>query len=324
MKSAPASTIEKERMMAPGPSGPSATSGEGWGWSRADRKHLFIWVLVGFAAPAPLMFAMEKTLRPSGPTITVQSEFMTKAIAAFFVLLATWIVSRLERRPLGDYGIPPRRAFGMRFWEGTVWGFAMLSAVLLVIHLLSHYRIDSVAVHGRIAAAYGAGWALVFLAVAIGEEFAFRGYWLFLMSKSLRFWPSAVILSGVFVLAHVTNRGETALGLLQVFAAGLLFCFTVRRTGNLWFAVGFHAAWDWAQTFFYGTADSGLVGAGRLLNSRLQGPNWLSGGSVGPEGSVAAVFVLLFCAMLVHFRFPRVNYADRPLRSSFDDHGGVA
>lgn len=313
MRSGPAGTVEKERTMTPVSSDTTEISRERQGWSRADRKHLLIWVVVGFAVPAPLMFVIEKVVRPGGPTITVQSEFTTKAIAAFFVLLATWIVSRLERRPLDDYGIPPRQVFGRRFWEGTVWGFAMLSAVMFVLHLWSYYRIDSVAVNGRAAVWYGAGWASVFLAVAFGEEFAFRGYWLFLMSKSLRFWPSAVILSGVFVLAHVPNHGENALGLLQVFAAGLLFCFTVRRTGNLWFAVGFHAAWDWAQTFFYGTADSGLVGAGRLLNSRLQGPNWLSGGLVGPEGSVAAVFVLVLCAILVHFRFPRVNYADRPV-----------
>jgi len=54
---------------------------------------------------------------------------------------------------------------------------------------------------------------------------------------------------------------------MQVVATGLLFCLMIRRTGTLWFAVGFHEAWDWAETFFYGTPDSGLLGVGRFLNT---------------------------------------------------------
>jgi uncharacterized protein len=86
----------------------------------------------------------------------------------------------------------------------------------------------------------------------------------------------------------------------------------IRRTGTLWFAVGYHAAWDWAETFFYGTPDSGLLGAGRFLNSSSHGPNWLTGGSAGPEGSVFAFLVLVLCALLIHLRFPNANYPDRP------------
>jgi hypothetical protein len=77
---------------------------------------------------------------------------------------------------------------------------------------------------------------------------------------------------------------------------GFFFCLTLRRTGNLWFAVGFHAAWDWGETFLYSVPDSGMVSPGHLLSSSLRGPDWLSGGSVGPEGSVLCfVVVALVC-----------------------------
>lgn len=108
------------------------------------------------------------------------------------------------------------------------------------------------------------------------------------------------------------NHGGNVLGLLEVVATGLLFCLAIRRSGNLWFAVGFHAAWDWAETFFYGTPDSGLLGVGHLLNSSTRGPNWLTGGLAGPEGSIIAIFVLLLCALLIHFRFPKTIYLNRP------------
>jgi membrane protease YdiL (CAAX protease family) len=73
---------------------------------------------------------------------------------------------------------------------------------------------------------------------------------------------------------------------------GLFFCLTLRRTGNLWFAVGFHAAWDWGETFFYSVPDSGMTSPGHLLSSTLHGPTWLSGGGVGPEGSVLCFAVI--------------------------------
>jgi len=92
----------------------------------------------------------------------------------------------------------------------------------------------------------------------------------------------------------------------------MLFCFTIRRTGSLWFALGFHAAWDWAETYFYGTPDSGLLGVGRLLNSSVGGPDWLTGASAGPEGSVIGLLVLLACAVLIHYRFPSVRFPDQP------------
>jgi uncharacterized protein len=78
-------------------------------------------------------------------------------------------------------------------------------------------------------------------------------------------------------------------------AAGLIgffFCLTLRRTGSLWFAVGFHAAWDWGETFFYSVPDSGMVAPGHLLSSSLRGADWLGGGSVGPEGSVFCLVVI--------------------------------
>jgi hypothetical protein len=128
----------------------------------------------------------------------------------------------------------------------------------------------------------------------------------------MRFWPAALFISVVFGAAHLENPGENALGIVQVVATGLLFCLMIRRTGNLWFAIGFHAAWDWAETFFYGTPDSGLLAVGRFLNSSVHGPNWLTGGSAGPEGSVFAILILFFCALLIHFRFPKVMYPDRP------------
>jgi CAAX protease family protein len=281
-------------------------------WGRTDRHRLLVFVAIGFLLPGVGVLALMHALGGDSSVFTIRRELPTKAIMAFFIVLATWIVSRMENRPLDDYGLPPRQAFGKRFWEGALWGFAMLSLILLILYLSGHFRIDSVSLTGRALYFYALAWAVTFLAVSVSEELGFRGYWLFTLSRRITFWRAAVFLSCIFGAAHIPNHGENALGILQVIATGLFFCLTIRRTSTLWFALGFHAAWDWAETFFYGTPDSGLLGVGRYLNTSVQGPGWLTGGSAGPEGSIVALLVLLLCALLIHLRFPHAIYPDRP------------
>jgi hypothetical protein len=117
------------------------------------------------------------------------------------------------------------------------------------------------------------------------------------------YWPSAILLSALFGLAHAFNPGESKPGLLSVVCFGLLFCLFLRRTGNLWWAVGFHAGWDWGQTFIYGVADSGLAPYHNLFNSAFHGPAWLTGGSVGPEASIFTPIVLAVVAILFSRRY---------------------
>ncbi len=296
---------------------PSAAHGEPWPprvapWGRPERNRLLLWLVISTFAPAILIYGLHLTGAASRSAMSVRTELPVKALLAFFVALATVIVARMEKRPLSDYGLPLRRAFGLKFWEGMLWGFAMLSLIVLVLRAAGLFRIDSVGLsqaeflHGALA------WGATFLAVSLHEELTFRGYWLFSMSRRLRFWRTALLVSAVFGVAHLGNHGENAIGILHVFATGMLFCLMIRRTGTLWFAIGYHAAWDWAQTFFYGTPDSGLLGVGRFLNSSVHGPDWLTGGSAGPEGSILSIAALVLCALLIHVRFPNVIYPDRP------------
>lgn len=282
-------------------------------WSRADRMRLVTWLAVGFFPPFLFQLAFDLTGRHNNAMLTVQSDLPLKAVSALSIALATWIVARQENRSLNEYGISPREAFGGRFWEGALWGFAALTAPLLLLHTMGYFRIDSAALTGGAVFRWALAWGVTFIALALGEELAFRGYLLAVAARRIRFWPAALLLSALFGLAHMGNHGENLLGIVQVVGIGLLWCLMIRRTGNLWFAIGFHAAWDWAETFFYGTLDSGLVGVGRFLNSSVHGPTWLTGGSAGPEGSVFAILVLPVCALLIHLRFPNAVYPDRPL-----------
>jgi membrane protease YdiL (CAAX protease family) len=228
------------------------------------------------------------------------------------LVFGTWLAGRMEDRTLQAYGLPLKKIPVARFSEGAALGFAMLSLVLFPLALVGRFHVDSLALAGREAASYAAGWAFAFIALAIVEEFFFRGYLLYQVARRLKFWQAALLMSAVFGAAHLGNPGENVLGILHVAADGLLYCLMLRRTGNLWFGIGFHMAWDWAQTFFYGTLDSGLPGVGHLFNTHFNGPTWLTGGSSGPEGGILAFAATVIAAYIVHRRFPTAMYPDRP------------
>lgn len=202
------------------------------------------------------------------------------------------LLARVENRPWSVYGLPPRLAFGKLFWLGMIWGFAGISLLMLALSGLHVFTFGHMVLHGARLARFAAFWAFMFLLVGFFEEFLLRGYTQFTLARGIGFWPAAVALSCTFGLIHLRNGGEQWAGLLAAACIGFFFCLTLRRTGTLWFAVGFHAAWDWGETFFYSVPDSGGVWPGHLLSSSLHGSAWLSGGTVGPEGSVMCFVVI--------------------------------
>jgi uncharacterized protein len=207
-------------------------------------------------------------------------------------VLPALVLARIEKRPWGVYGLPGRLAFGKLFWVGAAWGFASITLLLGAMYGLRVFAVGHLAVHGARIVKYGIFWAVMFVVVGFFEDFLFRGYSQFTLTRAIGFWPAALVLSCVFGLIHIRNSGEAWTGVLAAAVIGLFFCLTLRRTGSLWFAVGFHAAWDWGETFFYSVPDSGTVFPGHLLKSSLHGPGWLTGGGVGPEGSLLCFLVI--------------------------------
>jgi membrane protease YdiL (CAAX protease family) len=232
--------------------------------------------------------AWSRDFGSSGLWSMLLEEFANLVAAA----LPALVLARVERRPWNAYGLPAKPAFGRLFWVGTSWGFVGISLLMFALYGLHAFAFGHVLLHGARLARFAAFWAVLFLLVGLFEEFLLRGYTQFTLARGIGFWPAAVVMSCAFGLIHLRNDGEQWRGVLAAAFIGFFFCLTLRRTGNLWFAVGFHAAWDWGETFFYSVPDSGMVAPGHLLKSSLHGAPWLSGGSVGPEGSVLCFLVI--------------------------------
>ena len=125
----------------------------------------------------------------------------------------------------------------------------------------------------------------------------FRGYLLFAAARRIGWLSSALLLAAAFVVYHWWNEGENALGLANIALVGLVDALSIYYTRSLWWVLGYHAAWDWGESFLWGAADSGKMVEGYLFHVSPTGPALLSGGTAGPEGSVYNVVVLLIAAL---------------------------
>lgn len=267
------------------------------GW----RVLIFLAILAGLAAALFMIaaaIAHGRRVSFGLSQLTPQGLGLTEGITFLLVAIAALIMARIERRRWSQYGLPALSAFKKDFWIGTLVGFAAISGCLLGIFGLHGFHITGLNIHGSTIPFATASWCVTFVIVGLSEEFTFRGYMQYTLTTGMGFWPAAILMSLLFAAAHTGNPGESKFGVASVFLFGMLFCLFLRRRGTLWWAVGFHAGWDWGQTFFYGVPDSGLEPYHNLFNSAFRGPAWLTGGSVGPEASIFTPIVLGIVAII--------------------------
>lgn len=276
------------------------------------------WRLLIFSGLLVVLFGGIALVRTGGPqglrdaqkhlsnvTVTPFKLGASEAIVFALLCLATFVMGRIEHRKFSEYGLPLSQALGKDFWIGCLSGFLAISGTLLAMFLLHGFRITGFALHGKAILYALIGWAIALLIVGLFEEFLNRGYLQYTLGSGIGFWPAAFVMSGFFAFGHAFNPHETLAGVASVVLFGLLLCLFLRRSGNLWCAVGFHAAYDWGQTLF-GVPDSGIAPYHNLFNSAFSGPRWLMGGIVGPEASVLTPIALVLVA-LVFSRYYREN-----------------
>jgi uncharacterized protein len=269
------------------------TDGLRAGWAALFFLLIVAGVLGGLAFIAHLLHHLPPITREMNPRKTIIGE-----LAMIFAgLVATMVMSRIDKRPWLDYGLRAQRAGHLG--QGLIWGVVMMSAMMAILRCCHAVTIERSTVAAGSLVESAVLWAIAFALVAVNEELTFRGYAFFRLLRGTQPLVAALVTSSAFALAHIANPTETISGMLSVAVTGLVFCLSVWRTGSLWWVIGFHAAWDWSQSFLFGVADSGESATGHWLTSQAIGPAWLSGGSAGPEGSVLVFPILAALALVI-------------------------
>jgi membrane protease YdiL (CAAX protease family) len=302
--------------------------------------HKIFWAGRGFRAGWRLVFylalcfliaeALHRALRfsASNPASPV-----TSCLIGFVVLFAPALVmSRIEKCSIGSYGLPLNSAFGRQFWQGCMLGLLEISALValmalfhayslgpytfewrrLLIPLMAFFRTYSLAsVAVRWSMFVIPGVALSFLADALLLQFLMRGYTQRTLAEGIGFWPAAQVLSAIFVIGSVIGRepapGLDLLGLPMLFIAGLFFSLTLHRTGSLWFAVGMQTGFELGATYLYSLPNLGAwyPRASHLFDASLHGSPWITGGTVGVEGSTFRLLTLGASVLVLNQLYPR-------------------
>lgn len=269
-------------------------------------------IVVGAVIRAVLLAAKVPLSDDWTPGGFLLAESLTFAIA----VVATWTMARVDGLPFARFGLPWREAFGALFWEGSLWGFGAVAVLVATIAAFGGYHIHGWATPRGGLVVNGLLWLAAMAGVGLAEEVSFRGYPLAALADGLGFWPASAVLSIAFAAAHYFLKPmESVADALSVGLIGLFLCLTLRRTGSLWFAIGFHFAFDFAAIPLCGAPNTGNQGRpvdSRLLDSSFSGPDWLTGGARGIEASWIVFAVIAGLFALFHGRYRAVRFPPPP------------
>jgi len=143
---------------------------------------------------------------------------------------------------------------------------------------------------------------VIFLLGAAAEEMLFRGYPLQTLMRSWPLWVALIPVSVPFALVHLANPNVVpGFTFANTVLAGVWLCVAYWRTRSLWFPLGLHASWNWAQGALLGSPVSGItkIAPDPLLRFSDAGPAWLGGGDYGIEGGAACTLALALSTLFI-------------------------
>jgi membrane protease YdiL (CAAX protease family) len=236
---------------------------------------VFIVIPFGVVSTPFNLFVTDKSLRRVGALLL--AAVVLAAYSAYVRLMEKRAVTELSgRRALPELGL------------GLALGALLFSVTIAVLAALDVYQVTG-----------NNGWrsmlAILPACVLAGvlEEILIRGIVFRILEQWLGSWIALGISAVIFGGLHLLNPGATLLNAAAIsIEAGVLLAAAYMLTRRLWLCIGTHIAWNFTQGGIFSVAVSGGESKG-LLQSRMVGPDWLTGGTFGAEASVIALVVCL-------------------------------
>ncbi len=200
-----------------------------------------------------------------------------------------------------------------RWWVdivgGSLAGIGLLSLVLGLTVVVQKATLQVATVSVALL-----GWALIqgvilFLIAAAFEEVLLRGFAFQTLKENTNPLNTLLVTSGLFALIHIANPHSTSLALLNTFLAGIWLGVARLKRPSLWLATGLHLGWNFATVWVWGVSVSGLdhLISTTVLTTQPLSPQWLTGGSYGPEGGILCTISLCLATFWMARRLQQVD-----------------
>jgi membrane protease YdiL (CAAX protease family) len=151
-------------------------------------------------------------------------------------------------------------------------------------------------------------YLLMFIVVALNEEILMRGYVLINLMDSMNKYIALVVSSLLFSAMHLMNPNVSLVSVINLFLAGILLGIYFIHKGNLWCPIGMHLTWNFFQGPIFGFEVSGEI-TNSLIVQEITGPELLTGGKFGFEGSLLATVAIIVLTIVIHLKHKKVEVA---------------
>jgi hypothetical protein len=267
------------------------------GWRVVVFSLIFLAAMVLLSGAVALVTQPFANVRGAIESSPLVNEILSMVVVIPATLIATGVCFRyFDRRRLRTIGFQ----FHASWWRDYLFGTGIATVMMAVIvgteQVVGAGSFQWSDAHAG-QTAQGLLISFVFFNVAAAsEELMFRGYPLQTLLLDIHPAIAVIVPSVLFGLAHLGNPDPSVLAIVNTSLAGIWLSVAYLRTRSLWFCTSLHYAWNWAMNSIFGLNVSGMEGVGggasSLFSATQTGPEWVTGGSYGPEGGVLATALL--------------------------------
>lgn len=271
-----------------------------------------IFVQLFFALPLAFYLMLTESVTPveleqmlsSPPNPMIAFAVLFSLFVGLYLLVWVWLWL-VERRPYYTLGFQRSGAL-WRYGRGLLIGMGCLFLVTGVLAMLGMVRWERPFSGFSPSVLTAVFWLFLGFVVQGGaEEVLVRGFLLPILARRYSILASIIVSSLLFAILHLFNPNLSWIGMLNLFLAGVFFAVYALKEGSLWGACGVHTTWNWTMGHILGFHVSGGTFGGSnsiLFDFAENGPDWITGGSFGPEGGVVVTAVLLVLTALMTMR----------------------
>jgi len=232
-------------------------------------------------------------------------EWRIPAVSLFFtyvaLTLATWVMLRfVDKRPFSSIGIQFHSRWGKELFQGILLGAGMMTTIVVIFFAEGMITIEFRDLEVQHIVFIFLNSASLYIIVGYGEELLFRGYLLQILAEGTNRVIAAVTISALFALAHARNPNVSLFALINIALAGIWLSVAYFKTNSLWLPIGLHISWNFFQGFVYSLPVSGTTSLREQIGAAtVTGPEWLTGGTFGPEGGALATVILIAATVVI-------------------------